>query len=178
MLFTHFGVSGPLILSASSHMDAGRIADYRITVDFKPALDEEKLDARLLRDFEKYKNKDFMNSLSDLLPRKAIPVIVKESGIDAETKVHQVTREQRRALVSLIKHFPLTPAALRPIEEAIVTSGGVKVSEVNPKTMESKLTPGLFFAGEVLDVDAYTGGYNLQIAFSTGFLAGESVLQD
>lgn len=175
MLFTHFGVSGPMILSASSmirDMEAGR---YLISIDLKPALSEEQLDSRILRDFSDNTNKDFINSLGALLPRKLIPVAVKLSGIKANEKVNQITKEQRRKLVRLLKDFRVTVKGFRPIDEAIVTSGGVKVSEINPKTMESKLLPGLFFAGEVIDVDAYTGGFNLQIAFSTGHLAGENV---
>lgn len=174
MLFTHFGISGPLVLSASSHMREEKMADYTITIDLKPGLSIEQLDARLLRDFAKNLNKDFLNSLSDLLPRKMIPVMVALSGIDGEEKVNQITKEQRATLVGLFKGMRVTPQAFRPIEEAIITSGGVNVKEVNPKTMESKLVKGLFFAGEVLDVDAFTGGYNLQIAFSTGVLAGEN----
>ena len=175
MLFTHFGVSGPMVLSASSmirDMEAGR---YLISIDLKPALSEEQLDSRILRDFSDNTNKDFINSLGALLPRKLIPVVVRLSGIKANEKVNQITREQRHRLVQLLKDFRLTVKGFRPIDEAIVTSGGVKVSEINPKTMESKLLPGLFFAGEVIDVDAYTGGFNLQIAFSTGHLAGENV---
>ncbi len=175
MLFTHFGVSGPMVLSASSmirDMEAGR---YLISIDLKPALSEEQLDSRILRDFSDNTNKDFINALGALLPRKLIPVVVRLSGIKANEKVNQITREQRHGLVQLLKDFRLTVKGFRPIDEAIVTSGGVKVSEINPKTMESKLLPGLFFAGEVIDVDAYTGGFNLQIAFSTGRLAGENI---
>lgn len=170
MLFTHFGVSGPLVLSASCCMN-GDLSRYRMEIDLKPALSEEQLDARLLRDFEQFKNKAFANSLSLLLPRKMIPVVVKLSGIPAEQKVNQITREQRQKLIQVIKAFPISAKCFRPIEEAIVTAGGVSVSEVSPKTMESKKCKDLYFAGEVLDVDAYTGGYNLQIAFSTAFAA-------
>ena len=170
MLFTHFGVSGPLVLSASCCMN-GDLSRYRMEIDLKPALSEEQLDARLLRDFEQFKNKAFGNSLSLLLPRKMIPVVVKLSGIPAEQKVNQITREQRQKLIQVIKAFPISAKCFRPIEEAIVTAGGVSVSEVSPKTMESKKCKDLYFAGEVLDVDAYTGGYNLQIAFSTAFAA-------
>ncbi len=170
MLFTHFGISGPLVLSASCCMN-GDLSRYKMEIDLKPALSEEQLDARLLRDFEQFKNKAFGNSLSLLLPRKMIPVVVKLSGIPAEQKVNQITKEQRMKLISVIKAFPVSAKCFRPIEEAIVTAGGVNVSEVSPKTMESKKCKGLFFAGEVLDVDAYTGGYNLQIAFSTAFAA-------
>lgn len=174
MLFTHFGISGPLVLSASSYMTEPP-QTYRISIDMKPALEPDQLDARILRDFEEQKNKDFANSLDALLPRKLIPVVVRLSGIPADTKVNSVTREQRRKLVSLIKALPLTPVRFRPIEEAIITSGGVSVKEISPKTMESKLINGLFFAGEVVDVDAFTGGFNLQIAFATAFLAAQSL---
>lgn len=175
MLFTHFGVSGPLILSASSHMKQENLHNYVIEIDLKPALSVEQLDARLLRDFAKNLNKDFLNSLSELLPRKIIPIMVELSQIDGCEKVNQITKEQRRAFAELIKHLRITPRAFRPIDEAIITSGGVHVKEINPKTMESKLVKGLYFAGEVMDVDAYTGGFNLQIAFSTGALAGMHV---
>ncbi|HAN43998.1 MAG TPA: aminoacetone oxidase family FAD-binding enzyme [Ruminococcaceae bacterium] len=174
MLFTHFGVSGPLVLSASSHM-SGDLAKYRLRIDLKPALSIEKLDERILRDFDKYKNRDFINSLGDLLPKKLIPVIVKLSGINPDEKINQITREQRKTLAELIKNLEVTPKCFRPIDEAIITSGGVSVKEINPKTMESKLVKGLFFAGEVIDVDAYTGGFNLQIAFSTGYVAAQNV---
>lgn len=172
MLFTHFGVSGPLALSASSHIRKMQENRYIIKIDLKPGLDEEKLDLRIQRDFSENLNKDFLNSLRKLLPAKMIPVIVKLSGIAPDIKVNQITRQQRREFVQLVKAFPLTVKCFRPIEEAIVTSGGVSIKEVSPKTMESKLVKGLFFAGEVLDVDAYTGGFNLQIAFSTGYAAG------
>lgn len=175
MLFTHFGISGPMVLSASSRirdMEPGR---YIVSIDLKPALTEEQLDARILRDFSGNTNKDFINSLGALLPRKLIPVVVKLSGIKANEKVNQITKEQRHKLVALLKNFKVTVKSFRPIDEAIVTSGGVKISEIDPKTMQSKLLPGLYFAGEVIDVDAYTGGFNLQIAFSTGRLAGENV---
>ncbi len=178
MLFTHFGLSGPLILSASAHIKDFSNRRIRIKIDLKPALSFEQLDARLQRDFKEYQNKDFANSLDKLLPRKLIPVIVELSGIGGSTKVNQITKEQRRSLAGLLKGLAVTAVAYRPIEEAIVTAGGVAVSEVSPKTMESKLCRGLYFAGEVLDVDAYTGGFNLQIAFSTGFLAGRSVLSE
>ncbi len=141
-------------------------------VDLKPALDEDKLDKRVQKDFQKYTNKRFENSLNDLLPKKLIPIIIEQSEIPKDTIVHQISREQRKKLVSLLKNFTLTVKRYRPIEEAIVTSGGIKVNEINSSTMESKLVQGLFFAGEVIDVDAYTGGFNLQIAFSTGYLAG------
>ena len=141
-------------------------------IDLKPALDEKKLDERILRDFEKYQNREFENALSDLLPRTMIPVVVRRSGIDPAARVHSVTREQRRTLAGLCKHFLVPVTGLRPVEEAIVTAGGVKTSEVNPKTMESKCLRGLYLAGELLDVDAYTGGFNLQIAWATGYAAG------
>lgn len=170
MLFTHFGISGPLVLSASSYM-TDTAADYRIEIDLKPALDAQQLDTRLLRDFSEQKNRDFINALDKLLPRKLIPVVVQLSQIPPETKVNAITREQRRHLVALLKALPLTPVGFRPIDEAVITAGGISVKEVNPKTMQSKLVNGLFFAGEVLDVDAFTGGYNLQIAWSTAYLA-------
>lgn len=172
MLFTHFGVSGPLVLSASAHLRDMKSGKYRLLIDLKPALDFERLDARLLRDFEEAKNRDFANALGKLLPRKLIPVVIQLSGIPMEQKVHQITREQRHSLCRLLKALPLTVGGFRPIEEAIVTSGGVEPAEIRPKTMESKLLSGLFFAGEVIDVDAYTGGFNLQIAFATGKAAG------
>lgn len=175
MLFTHFGVSGPLVLSASCHMNAEKIDTYSLSIDLKPALNTEQLEQRILRDFEKYKNRDFFNALCDLLPRKMIPVMVELSEIKGDTKVHQITKLQRKNLVELIKNFPLTPKAFRPINEAIITSGGVKVEEIDPKDMQSKKVKGLYFVGEVIDVDAYTGGYNLQIAFSTGVLAAKQM---
>lgn len=174
MLFTHFGVSGPMILSASSHMRQMEPGRYRIHIDLKPALDPEQLDRRILRDFEGSKNRNFINALDLLLPKKLVPVIVRLSGIPASRKVNAVTREERRALGVLLKDLTLTVTGFRPIEEAIVTAGGVPTKEIDPKTMQSKLLPGLYFAGEVIDVDAYTGGYNLQIAFATGKLAGLS----
>ena len=174
LLFTHFGLSGPLALSASAHMRRLGERTYRVEIDLKPALDEQTLDRRILSDFEKHINSDFCNALGDLLPRKMIDTVVRRSGIPPRCKVHSITREQRRDLVGLIKRFPVEIAGARPVEEAIVTSGGVSVGEVTPSTMASKLAEGLYFAGEVLDVDAYTGGFNLQIAWSTGRLAGES----
>lgn len=173
MMFTHFGVSGPVILSASSHMR--KDAAYELAIDLKPALDLDTLDRRLLRDFEAEKNKDFANALDLLLPKKLIPLMVRLSGIDAHKKVHSVTREERHKLAGLLKGFRMHIKGFRPIKEAIITSGGVDVKEIDPSTMESKLVPGVFFAGEVIDVDAYTGGFNLQIAFSTGYLAGKNV---
>lgn len=174
MLFTHYGASGPIILSASSHMRKLGSAHYRICIDLKPALDEKTLDKRILRDFDKEKNKIYANSLSELLPKKMIPVIVKLSGIAPEKKVNEITRGERAKLVSCLKSLEFDVSALRPISDAIITSGGVSVSEINPKTMESKITNGIYFAGEVIDTDAYTGGFNLQIAFSTGYLAGNN----
>lgn len=170
LLFTHFGLSGPVVLSASAHMNEKDA--YTVLLDLKPALDEQKLDLRLLRDFEKFQNRDFENALVELLPKSMIPVIVRRSGIPAEEKVHSITREQRRALLELIKRFPVEIACKAPVEEAIVTSGGVKVSEIEPGTMQSKRVRGLYAAGELLDVDAYTGGFNLQIAWATGRAAG------
>ena len=175
MLFTHFGVSGPLVLSASAHMRRFGECRYRLSIDLKPGLDEKKLDARLLRDFEKYSNREFRNSLGDLAGRAMIPVLVELSGIPGDTRTNSVTRQQRAALAQLLKHFPVSLSGPRPIAEAIVPSGGVATTEVNPRTMESKLVPGLYFAGEVLDLDAYTGGYNLQIAWSTAFVAANSL---
>lgn len=175
MLFTHFGVSGPLVLSASSHMRNFGSAKYRLSIDLKPALDEKKLDARLLRDFEKYANRDFANSLCDLASKTMIPVLVELSGIPAEEKVNSITRQQRHDLLRLFKEFPISISGPRPIDEAIVTSGGVLTKEINPRTMESKLVSGLYFAGEVMDIDAYTGGFNLQIAWSTAYVAANSI---
>lgn len=174
LLITHEGVSGPLVLSASSFMSAAP-ESYRMELDLKPGLSREELDSRILRDFSEKKNRDFGNSLDELLPRSFIPYVVARSGIAPETKVNQITKEQRAALCAAIKSFPLTPVALDSVETAVVTAGGVSVREVDPKTMESKLLPGLYFAGEVLDLDAETGGYNLQIAFATGHAAGTSV---
>lgn len=175
MLFTHFGVSGPLILSASSHIREMERGRYKILIDMKPALDDTALDKRIQRDFSENPNRIFANSLSKLLPSKMIPIAVGLSGIAPEKQVNSVTRQERAGLVRLLKNFPVTVRDFRPISEAIITSGGVKLSEVNPKTMESKLLQGLFFAGEILDIDAYTGGFNLQIAFSTAVAAGGSM---
>ena len=172
MLFTHFGLSGPLILSASSHMRRFEKKSYRIEIDLKPALDEQQLDKRLLSDFAKYANSDFCNALDDLLPQKLIPVVVERSGIPPHQKVHEITREQRKELLRILKHFSVAIAGPCPVTDAIVTSGGVKVGEIDPKTMESKIVKGLYFAGELIDVDAYTGGFNLQIAWATGRAAG------
>ncbi len=175
MIFTHFGVSGPLVLSASAFIRDISKKSYSLSIDLKPALSEEQLDKRILRDFEELKNKDFANSLGSLLPKSLIPVVIKRLGIEPSVKINQISKEQRQGLVRLLKSFTLTVTSLRPIEEAIITRGGVSVKEINPQTMESKLVRGLFFAGEVIDVDAFTGGFNLQIAFSTGFLAGKSI---
>lgn len=170
MLFTHFGVSGPLVLSASAHM---RKADkYRIEIDLKPALDEKKLDARILRDFEERKNKDLGNALGALLPSKMIAPVVEKAGLHMDGKVHSISREQRKKLVEELKGFSISVSGKRPIEEAVITSGGVSLKQIKPKTMESKFVKGLYFAGEILDVDGYTGGFNLQIAWSTGYAAG------
>lgn len=174
MLFTHFGVSGPMILSASAHMRDMKPARYIITVDMKPALDDEKLDSRLQRDLLENSNKAVSNSLGMLLPRAMITPVIRLSGIKPSTKSNQVTKEMRQKLVHTMKNMKLTVLGFRSIDEAIITSGGVKTSEIDPKTMQSKVCKGLFFAGEVIDVDAYTGGFNLQIAFSTGFLAGSA----
>lgn len=177
MLFTHFGVSGPLVLSASAHMRHFGKKTYRLEMDLKPALDEQALDKRLLRDFEKYANHDFCNALDDLLPQKLIPVAVERSGIPPHQKVHDLTREQRRGLVQVLKHFSVEIAGPCPVTDAIVTSGGVKISEIDPKTMESKIVKGLYFSGEIMDVDAYTGGFNLQIAWATGRAAGQAAAE-
>lgn len=174
LLFTHFGLSGPVILSASAHMRPMKEGRYEVSIDLKPALSLEQLDHRLQRDFTQFSNRDFANSLHELLPRKLIPVAAALSEIPPDVKCNQITREQRMSFAHLLKNLTVTVAGFRPVAEAIITSGGVAVSEVNPKTMESKRVNGLYFAGEVLDVDAYTGGFNLQIAFSTGRAAGNS----
>ena len=178
MMFTHFGLTGPMILSASAHLPDIQPGKYTAYIDLKPALDEKTLDTRMLSDFSKYHNKDFVNSLGDLLPQKMIDVVVARSGIDPRKKVNSVTAEERHALVSLLKGFSVKLTGFRPIDEAIVTKGGVDVRQIKPASMESRLVSGLYFAGEVLDVDAYTGGFNLQIAFSTGYLAGQSAATD
>lgn len=176
LLFTHFGVSGPLILSASSVVnDRIRKKELQLEIDLKPALTQEQLDARILRDFEENKNRQFKNVIQKLLPAKMIPVVITLSGISPEKKINEITKEERRQLLQVIRHFPLTLTGLRDFREAIITRGGIHVKEIDPSTMESKLVKGLYFAGEVLDVDAYTGGFNLQIAWSTGYLAGSSV---
>lgn len=174
MMFTHFGLTGPMVLSASAHIPDISSGGYEVQIDLKPALDERTLDERILSDFRKYANKDFANSLGDLLPQKLIPVVISLCKIDPHKKVNAVTREERRVLVETLKCLRIGLIGFRPINEAIITKGGVNTREINPKTMQSKLCDGLYFAGEVIDVDAYTGGYNLQIAFSTGVLAGES----
>ena len=174
MLFTHNGISGPIILSASAHMPDIEKMEYKAVIDLKPALSEDELNKRILRDFEKNLNKDFLNALDELLPQKMIPVIVRKTGIDDRIKVNNITKEQRKMLLFLLKNFEIPIKSTAGIEEAVITKGGVKVSEINPKTMESKLIHGLYFAGEIIDVDAYTGGFNLQIAWSTGRAAGIS----
>ena len=175
MIFTHYGISGPMVLSASSHMRNMEKGRYKIHIDFKPALTYEQLDKRIQRDLLECSNKNLYNTLSLLLPRKMIPITVKLTKLNGNLKSNQVTKEMRSELVDFLKDITLTVTDFRPIDEAVITSGGVDISEVNPKTMESKLLKGLYFAGEVLDVDAYTGGFNLQIAFSTGHLAGDSI---
>ncbi len=176
MLFTHYGVSGPLILSASSYITKKlKKKEMRLVIDLKPALSETQLDARVLRDFEDNKNKHFKNAIGKLFPSKLIPVMLLLSGIDPEKKVNEISKEERLGFVHLIKHFELTITGTRDFNEAIVTQGGVKTKEINPSTMESKIVPGLYFAGEVLDLDALTGGFNLQIAWSTGYAAGSSI---
>ena len=181
MLFTHFGVSGPVILSASAHLVRYKKIDellenkkIKLSIDLKPALTEEKLNDRILRDFEELKNKSFKNSLDKLLPQKLIPVIIEYSGINPEKQVNSITKQERLTLVNLLKEFDVTIKKFRKIDDVIITSGGVSIKEVNPKTMESKIVSGLYFAGEILDVDSYTGGFNLQIAYSTGFVAGNN----
>ena len=182
MLFTHFGVSGPVILSASAHLVRYKNIDellknkkIKLQIDLKPALTEEKLNDRILRDFEEFKNKSFKNSLDKLLPQKLIPIIIEYSGIDKEKQVNSITKQERLNLIKLLKGFKVTIKNFRKIEDGIITAGGINIKEVNPKTMESKKIEGLYFAGEVLDVDSYTGGFNLQIAYSTGFVAGSEI---
>lgn len=172
LLFTHFGVSGPTVLSASCHLKG---AGCRLLIDLKPALDEGKLDSRILRDLEQYQNRSMENALTDLLPRSMIPVVLRRLNIAPEMQANSLTKQSRRSLVALLKAFPVAVTGKRPVSEAIITSGGVKVSEINPKTMESKLVSGLFFAGEIIDCDAYTGGFNLQIAWATAYAAGSGV---
>ena len=178
MLFTHFGVSGPVILSASCHLTNLGSQKAKLYIDLKPALDFKALDLRILRDFEKFINKNFINSLDELLPKKLIPVIVNLSGIDQYKKVHDITKEERKRLCSLIKALPVTITGDYGFGQAVITRGGIDVDEINPSTMESKIIKGLYFAGEIIDCDAYTGGYNLQIAFSTGFAAGNNVCME
>ncbi len=177
MMFTHFGVTGPVILSASSRIKNHKIDTLTLSIDLKPALDEKTLDTRLLSDFKAQANRDFINSLSALLPAKMIEPFIKLTGIDPHKKVNLITKEERRTILSTLKSFKLPLSDYRPIEEAIITSGGIEVKEIYPGTMESKVQKGLFFAGEIIDVDAYTGGFNLQIAFSTGYLAGKSAAE-
>lgn len=181
MLFTHFGVSGPTILSSSAHLVRYKNIDellknkkIKLSIDLKPALSEEKLDERILRDFNEIKNKQFKNSLDKLLPQKLINIIIERSGINTQKQVNEIKKEERRSLVKLLKNFEVTIKGFRPIDEAIITSGGINIKEINPKTMESKIVNGLYFAGEIIDVDSYTGGFNLQIAYSTGYTAGIS----
>ncbi len=177
LLFTHYGVSGPLVLSASAHLRPDEGRHYALSIDLKPALTEKQLDLRVQRDFADFANRDFCNALEKLLPAKLIPVAVERSKIGAETKVHSITKEQRQAFVRLLKDFRFAVKGFRPAEEAVITRGGVCVKEINPKTLESKLVSHLFFAGEVLDCDAYTGGFNLQIAFSTAYAAATAICQ-
>lgn len=173
LLFTHFGISGPIVLSASSHMK--KQGEYKIELDLKPALSFEQLETRFIRDFESFSNKNFENYLPEVLPKKIIPVIIDICGIEKDTKCHSITREQRHLFINCLKQFKVDISGFRSLNEAIITSGGINVKEINPKTMQSKIVEGLFFAGEVIDVDAYTGGFNLQIAFSTGFVAGTNM---
>ena len=180
MLFTHFGVSGPTILSSSAHLVRYKNIEEKLknnkivlNIDLKPALSEEKLNERVLRDFSIQKNKEFKNSLAELLPHKLIDIVVKRSNINSNKKVNEITKDERRNLIKLLKLFTVDIKGFRPIEEAIITSGGINIKEINPRTMESKIVEGLYFAGEVIDVDSYTGGFNLQIAYSTGYVAGK-----
>lgn len=174
LMFAHFGITGPTVLSASAHLNPEKIGQYTVCIDLKPALDAKQLDQRILRDFAKYSNKGLKNAMTDLLPQRLIPIVIRCAGLHAELKVNQLARSQREGLVQTLKSLPLSVKKFRPVEEAIVTRGGVTTAEIHPSVMESKLCKNLFFAGEVMDVDAYTGGFNLQIAFSTGFLAGEN----
>ena len=177
MMFTHFGVTGPMILSASAHLRDVDLSTLTLAIDLKPAIEEKELDQRLLSDFTAAKNKDFINALSSLLPSKMINPFIEYCGVDPRKKVNALTKEERKAILNSLKRFEIKLSSFRPIEEAIITSGGISVNEITPKSMESKLVPGLYFAGEVIDVDAYTGGFNLQIAFSTGYLAGKNAAE-
>ena len=176
MLFTHFGISGPTVLSASAHIGKGD--GWKLSIDLKPALEEHKLDDRILRDLELYQNRSMENALTDLLPRSMIPVVLRRIGVDGSLQANSFTKQNRRALVELLKNFTLQITGKRPVSEAIITSGGVKCGEIDPKTMESKKVPGLYFAGEIIDCDAYTGGFNLQIAWATGVAAGKAAAQN
>ena len=182
MIFTHFGISGPIILSGSAHLVRYKDIEtlmkeqkIKLTIDLKPALTEEQLDDRILRDFKEFKNKQFKHSLDKLLPQKMIPIIIEKTKINEEKRVNEITKEERKMLIQVLKKFELTIKDFRPVEEAIITSGGINIKEINPKTMESKIVKGLYFAGEIIDVDSYTGGFNLQIAYSTGYTAGMHV---
>lgn len=182
MVFTHFGISGPTVLSGSAHLVRYKEVEslmknqkVKLQIDLKPALTEEQLDERILRDFKEFKNKQFKHALDKLLPQKMIPVVIEKTKINEEKRVNEITKEERRNLVKILKKFELTIKDFRPVEEAIITSGGINIKEINPKTMESKLVKGLYFAGEIIDVDSYTGGFNLQIAYSTGYTAGMHV---
>lgn len=172
LMFAHFGITGPTVLSASAHLDPEKIDKYTAVIDLKPALDENKLDARILRDFSAYGMKDLKNAMIDLLPSRLIPVVIRQAQLDPARKVSGVTKEERRRIISALKGLKITVTGFRPISEAVVTRGGVNVKEIDPATMESKICRGLYFAGELIDVDAYTGGFNLQIAFATGYTAG------
>ena len=174
LLFTHFGVSGPTVLSASCHL---RGEGCSLLIDLKPALEESKLDGRILRDLEQYRNRSMENALTELLPRSMIPVVLDKLGVDPQLQANSLTKEKRRELVGLLKAFPVEIRGKRPVSEAIITSGGIQVSQIDPKTMESKILPGLFFAGEIIDCDAYTGGFNLQIAWATAYAAGMAASQ-
>ena len=185
MVFTHFGISGPIILSGSAHLARYKDIDYllkkryvNLSIDLKPALTEEQLDDRILRDFKEFKNKQFKHSLNKLLPQKMIPLIIELSGINENKRVNEITKTERKKLGQLLKYFTITIKSFRPVEEAIITSGGISTKEINPKTMESKIINGLYFAGEIIDVDAYTGGFNLQIAYSTGYTAGINISEE
>jgi len=177
MMFTHFGITGPVILSASAHLRGYDISRLTLSIDLKPALDEKTLDQRLISDFSQKSNKDFINSLSALLPAKMIEPFIKVTGINERKKVNSITKEERHKILNTLKSFEIPLYRFRPIEEAIVTSGGIDVKDISPKNMQSKIIPNLYFAGEIIDIDAYTGGFNLQIAFSTGYLAGKSAAE-